>query len=128
MFLSWMRVLALVLLCCFASTSVSAQTLPAPATANVRDRTGQLIATAELREAQNEVRITLIFTRVGVLTGTHAIHIHERGACGPPDFGNAGAIFNPFGKLHGLRNQNGPMVGDLPDLVLSPVGLARYSV
>jgi len=98
------------------------------ATAELRDRTGKSVATADLHESQNEVLITLTFARDAPLTGTHAIHIHDRGRCGGSDFGGAGGIFNPQGKQHGLLNPAGPMVGDLPDIVLGPTGLARYNV
>jgi Cu/Zn superoxide dismutase len=42
----------------------------------------------------------------------------HRRRCDPPDFATAGGIFNPSGKQHGLRNPDGPMAGDLPNLVV----------
>ena len=113
-----------------SATHGAAQAPPgtATATAAVRDRNGQMVATADLREVQGEVVITLTFPQQAPLTGTHAVHIHETGRCGPPDFTDAGGIFNPLRKQHGLRNPDGPMVGDLPDLALGPTGLVRYSV
>lgn len=125
------RALAYVVVVALASALLaplaSAQTV-GTATANLRDARNQIVASADLRESQNEVLITLTFPRGSPLTGTHAIHVHERGRCTAPDFTDAGGIFNPLGKEHGLRNVNGPMVGDLPDLVLGPTGLVRYSV
>ncbi len=98
------------------------------ATADLRDRGGKSIATAEFSEEPDQVLVTLTFPRQSPLTGTHAIHIHAGNRCTPPDFSDTGAIFNPYGKQHGLRNQNGPMAGDLPDIVLGDTGLVRYTV
>lgn len=98
------------------------------ATATLRDRNGQTVATADLRQGPDQVTISLAFQGTSRLNGTHAMHIHERGMCSPPDFADAGGIFNPTNKQHGFLNPAGPMVGDLPDLVLGPDGLVRYSV
>jgi hypothetical protein len=51
----------------------------------------------------------------------------ENGRCDPPDFATAGGIFNPSGKQHGLRNPDGPMAGDLRNLVVGPSGLSNYN-
>jgi superoxide dismutase, Cu-Zn family len=56
--------------------------------------------------------------------GTHAIHIHENGACDPPDFSSAGNHFNPTNKEHGLENPNGPHAGDMPNFVVDQDGKA----
>lgn len=121
-----------VVLCALAvlagPSNVLAQTPPTTASATLLDRNGQMLATAELREQPDQVLIALTFARAGVLTGEHAIHIHERGQCTAPDFADAGSIFNPQRKEHGLLDPAGPMVGDLPDLVLGHDGAARYNV
>jgi len=98
------------------------------ATADLRDRNNTTVASAEFAEEPDQVLITLTFPRQSPLTGTHAIRILAGNRCTPPDFSDAGAIFNPFGKEHGLRNQAGPMAGDLPDIVLGDTGLVRYTV
>jgi Cu-Zn family superoxide dismutase len=124
----WTRACAIFTLWLAGASLSQAQTSTATAAATLRDRNGQTVATAELREMPDQVSITLIFPTNSRLTDTHAIHIHERGRCDPPEFASAGNIFNPFGKQHGLLNPDGPMVGDLPDIVLGPAGLTRYSV
>ena len=112
-----------------SAVGVSGQTpTPLTASADLRDAGGREVAVADLRESQNQVLVTLTFPAQAPLTGTHAIHIHERGSCTPPDFNDAGGILNPLGRQHGLRNPNGPMVGDLPDLDARAGGLGRYSV
>ena len=95
-----------------SATMVAAQTPPPlTASADLRDAAGREVAVADLRESQNQVLITLTFPAQGALTGTHAIHVHERARCTAPDFNDAGVIFNPLARQHGLRNPNGPMVG-----------------
>jgi Cu/Zn superoxide dismutase len=51
----------------------------------------------------------------------------HRRRCDPPDFATASGIFNPSGKQHGLRNPDGPMAGDLRNLVVGPSGLSNYN-
>ena len=52
----------------------------------------------------------------GLEPGNHGIHIHSVGLCEPLTFATAGAHFNPQAKKHGLRNPEGPHLGDLPNL------------
>ena len=52
------------------------------------------------------------------------MHIHETGACTPPDFTSAGGHFNPASKRHGLLNPEGPHAGDLPNLLVREDGSA----
>ena len=86
------------------------------------DPNGRLIATATFREATDQVLINLTFPDRAALSGTHGIQIHEAGRCDPPSFASAVAVFNPFGKPHGLLNPDGPMAGDIPSLVIGPAG------
>jgi Cu-Zn family superoxide dismutase len=52
------------------------------------------------------------------------MHIHENGACTPPDFESAGGHFNPTSKQHGVLNPQGPHAGDLPNLLVEADGSA----
>jgi Cu-Zn family superoxide dismutase len=108
--------------------SAQSQQAPLTASADLRDGSGKQVATASLIQASDQVQITFSFPNTGALAGTHAVHIHERGSCGGVGFAEAGGIFNPFGKQHGLLNPQGPMAGDLPDLTLGETGLARYNI
>jgi superoxide dismutase, Cu-Zn family len=112
----------------FGPATSAAQTQPTTASATLVDRNGLTLATADLREQPDQVLISLTFPRVGALVGDHAIHIHEHSGCTAPDFADAGGIFNPRGNQHGFLNPAGPMVGDLPDLVLGGDGAARYNI
>jgi|SRR5579859_3071468 len=96
----------------------------AGAVADIKDVSGKTIATAELKEDQGKVQVALTLPSPSPLTGKHALHIMEVGRCDPPDFLSAGAIFNPFGKSHGILASGGAMVGDLPNLTMP---LQRYN-
>jgi Cu-Zn family superoxide dismutase len=106
----------------------AAQTVTPIASAVLRSATREEIATATFTQASDEVRISIAFRNRTALVGTHAIHIHAAAQCNPPNFDAAGPIFNPTSKQHGLRNPNGPMAGDLPNLVISPAGISVYNL
>jgi superoxide dismutase, Cu-Zn family len=110
----------------FDAPGALAQVPAVGATADVRDTADRLVATAEIREGRGEVLITIRFPAPPVLSGTHAIHMHEVGRCEPPDFLSAGNIFNPFGKKHGRQNPDGAEVGDLPNVNFT-AGLTAYN-
>ncbi len=57
----------------------------------------------------------------GLTPGPHGLHVHESGKC-EGDFKSAGAIYNPLGAKHGYLNDEGPMVGDLPNIFVGPSG------
>ena len=91
------------------------------------------LKTSDGREAGT---IKMIETTAGVLLrikvkgltpGVHALHIHETGKC-ESDFTSAGAIYNPLGAKHGYLNDEGPMVGDLPNLFVGPTGEAEVEL
>jgi Cu-Zn family superoxide dismutase len=96
------------------------------ASAQIYDARGVPLAVATFREAPDQTLINLVFADRG-LTGNHAIHIHDTGRCDPPNFLSAGAIFNPFGRQHGLLNSDGPMAGDMANLVIGPDGIGGYN-
>ena len=83
------------------------------ASATLRDRSGATVGTATLSNTGSGVLISASFTGLG--PGTHAIHVHQTGLC-TPDFGAAGAHFNPDNRQHGFRNAQGSHAGDLPNL------------
>lgn len=86
------------------------------------DVSGALLGKATFTENLNGVEVAL-----GVRDlepGYHGIHIHENGSCEPPDFASAGGHFNPTGKVHGLKNPEGPHAADMPNLLVNPDGTA----
>ncbi|MFQ5787862.1 MAG: superoxide dismutase family protein [Thermodesulfobacteriota bacterium] len=60
--------------------------------------------------------------------GLHGFHIHTIGECKKPSYKSAGGHFNPYGKKHGLKNPEGPHVGDMPNLLVGPDGTASAVV
>jgi Cu-Zn family superoxide dismutase len=110
-----------------AIAPASGQTQPFAA-ADIRDTLGQSFASATFTQAQDQVLISITFRNRTALVGSHGIQIHTSGQCNPPTFETAGPIFNPTGKQHGLENSSGPMVGDLPNLVVAPAGVAVYNL
>jgi Cu-Zn family superoxide dismutase len=110
----------------FATGGALAQVPAVGASAEVRDASGRLVATAEFREGRGEVLITILFPSPPVLSGTHALHINEVGRCDPPDYASSGKMFNPFNKKHGRQNPEGSEVGDLPNVNFT-TGLTSYN-
>lgn len=87
-------------------------------------------ADVKLRDGRDAGRIEIVETVAGVLlrvklkglpTGRLGFHVHEVGRC-QPDFKSAGGIFNPLGAKHGYLNDEGPMVGDLPNVFIGANG------
>ena len=96
------------------------------ARAEIRDATGKTIGTALLTEEKKGVKIVLKVS--GLSPGRHGFHLHEKGACVPPDFKSAGGHFNPFGKHHGAMNPEGKHAGDFSNLEVKGDGTAEVTV
>lgn len=60
--------------------------------------------------------------------GTHAFHLHEKGACEGPDFKTAMGHFNPMGKQHGYLNPKGFHAGDMPNFEVPAGGKVKLTV
>ncbi|HSU14035.1 MAG TPA: superoxide dismutase family protein [Longimicrobium sp.] len=96
---------------------------PTPLTFTVPlyDAQGQEVARATLTQAgRDTVHLAVDATRLPA--GTHGTHLHEAGRCEPPQFTTAGGHLNPLARKHGLRNPQGPHLGDLPNLVVGANG------
>jgi len=92
----------------------------------LKDKAGQQVGLATFTEGSDGLRIEV--TGVGLPPGPKGIHIHAVGKCEPPDFVSAGAHFNPAGKRHGRLSPDGAHAGDLPNLMVTPVGAAGLDV
>ena len=92
------------------------------ATASLVDSTGARVGVATFSDSNGTGRLAVSVT--GLKPGRHGMHVHETGACTPPDFKSAGEHFNPDAKQHGTRNPQGPHAGDLPNLVVEEDGSA----
>jgi Cu-Zn family superoxide dismutase len=92
----------------------------------LKDKAGQQVGLATFTEGSDGLRIEV--TGAGLPPGPKGIHIHAAGKCEPPDFVSAGAHFNPAGKKHGRLSPDGAHAGDLPNLIVTPVGAAGLDV
>ncbi len=97
------------------------------ATAQLEDKEGNPVGTAEFVESPNGVSITVNLQpgQQAVESGEHGIHIHETGAI-TPDFEAAGKHFNPTNASHGFNNSEGPHAGDLENIIVNDDGSASY--
>ncbi len=92
---------------------------PNSATAELKGRDGRPLGTARFVETMAGLLITLKLKSLP--PGPHGLHVTEIGRC-EGDFESAGAIYNPLGAKHGFLNEEGPMAGDLPNLIVAASG------
>ena len=78
----------------------------------LRTNDGKDAGTATFTETKgNKLSIKLALRNLP--EGDHAVHIHQKPLCDPPDFKTAGGHFNPDNKQHGTQNPLGHHNGDL---------------
>jgi len=99
---------------------------PMTAGARMKDAKGNALGDIAFVETPNGMLIQVRMR--GLPPGLHGFHIHEKGACEPPDFKSAGGHFNPTGAQHGILTAQGPHVGDLPNIVAAQNGDASVDI
>ena len=80
-------------------------------TVKITTAEGKDAGTITLTDKKGAVAFKLDLT--GLPPGQHAIHIHQHPLCEPP-YATSGPHFNPSGKMHGMKNPEGPHDGDIP--------------
>jgi Cu-Zn family superoxide dismutase len=84
------------------------------------DSEGKQAGTARL--ADNEAGLQVSIRAKDLSRGGHGVHIHDRGACEPPDFKSAGSHYAPDDRNHGFLDSQGPHAGDMPMLMVDADG------
>ncbi|MEK3797149.1 superoxide dismutase family protein [Peribacillus sp. FSL H8-0477] len=92
-------------------------------TVDLNNAEGDEVGKVNLEETDGGVRILL--DAANLPKGTHAIHIHETGACEKPDFESAGGHFNPTNASHGTEHEKGAHAGDLPNIEVADDGTIK---
>ena len=95
------------------------------ATAQMHDRDGNSVGTVKLTRTPHG---TLLHARLAFMPpGAHAFHVHGVGTCEPP-FKSAGGHYNPEGSGHGLSDDDGMHVGDMPNIHVPNSGVLEIEV
>lgn len=122
-----MRFTILILVGILSVVGLAARQLDAQtATAELRNAQNEIVGTAMFAEGPQGVRIAVAVTKLP--PGRHGFHIHAVGKCDPPGFASAGGHLNLDGKQHGWMNPAGAHAGDLPNLTVGPDGSAHVEV
>ena len=110
-----------------ASIAASPALAQTTATAVVKTGDGKDAGVVTATEAPHGVLLKL---ELKALTpGWHAIHFHEKGDCGAPDFKSAGAhVHTAATAVHGLLNPEANDSGDLPNVFAHNDGTATAEV
>lgn len=112
---------------------------PARMQLEVGEETPQIMLSAPITNARGEnVGLASIVQSSGALAlnvslsnmpaGEKALHLHTTGLCEAPAFKSAGGHLNPSGASHGKLSENGPHLGDFPNIVIAQDGLAEVSL
>lgn len=99
----------------------AAAPIGATATASIKGADGADHGAATFTQTNSGVLIRAELT--GLPPGPHGFHFHTKGACEPP-FESAGGHFNPSNAKHGFMAEDGPHVGDLPNVDVPESGSA----
>lgn len=95
--------------------------------ADIIDRSGEVIGSVELRSAPTGVIVTISLR--GLPEGKHGMHFHSVGSCSPElGFKDASGHIMPKNLPHGFLNARGPHAGNLPNLIVHEDGTAKVEL
>lgn len=103
-----------------AAVLAAGQASAASVAAQVKDRDGNDLGTAEVHDTPSGMAIIRLNLK-GLPPGSHAIHLHETGDCSAADFTSAGGHI-AGDHQHGALNAEGPHPGDMPNLIVPESG------
>jgi superoxide dismutase, Cu-Zn family len=106
--------------------TVSHASSAAPVVVKMTSADGKDVGTISLTEKKGGVDFKLDLMNLS--PGEHAIHVHQNPKCDPPTYASSGFHLNPNGKMHGMKNPDGPHDGDIPvNLKVSSDGTDKSS-
>jgi len=89
------------------------------AAAEMKDATGKSLGKIEILSTNGGALLKIKLS--GLAPGPHGLRFHETGKC-EGNYESAGGIYNPMGATHGFLHDEGPMAGDLPNLIVPASG------
>jgi superoxide dismutase, Cu-Zn family len=120
-----LSVLVLAALTVALALAGAASALGEKARVDLKGRDGRDLGKAKFIESSAGILIRLHLK--GLPPGPHGLHVHETGKC-EGNFDSAGGIVNPLGNKHGFLNEDGPMAGDLPNILIPASGELELDV
>jgi superoxide dismutase, Cu-Zn family len=95
------------------------------AKASIIDARGLPIGTATVAYSKKKHLLQVEISVKGLARGEHGVHLHTVGTCEGPKFVSAGSHWNPTTKMHGMSNEGGGHMGDLPNMLVSKKGRGK---
>ena len=90
------------------------------ASAQLYNAGGTEVGEAELLQTGDTLTISV--SLFGLPEGARALHLHQTAVCEAPTFASAGGHFNPTARTHGKLSDDGPHLGDLPNIDVTADG------